>query len=111
MVKKQPPGNPARNLRGSPRPGQQQQQQQQQHQHQHPPASLFTERLSLATQQRTLDLFAATFQDVLTSPAFGTTLQAIKKALFERAFARAFQQPEFLSVYAARWSPTRALWT
>ena len=60
-------------------------------------------------QQRVLDIFRHAFADVLTSPSLTTTLQSVKQALFERDFARAFGDPEHLAVYAARWSPTRAL--
>ncbi|KAK3327854.1 hypothetical protein B0T19DRAFT_484878 [Cercophora scortea] len=61
-------------------------------------------------QQQVLDVFKASFFGaVLNAHAFDATLQAVKQALFERDFARAFCDPEHLAVYAARWSPTRAL--
>ncbi|KAL2258416.1 hypothetical protein VTK26DRAFT_8279 [Humicola hyalothermophila] len=60
-------------------------------------------------QQRVLDIFRHASNDVLSSPDFTTRLQSVKQALFERDFARAFGDPENLAVYAARWSPTRAL--
>ncbi|KAK3903093.1 hypothetical protein C8A05DRAFT_33173 [Staphylotrichum tortipilum] len=59
--------------------------------------------------QRVLDLFRHAFADALTSPNLTATLQSVKQALYERDFARAFGDPEHLAVYAARWSPTRAL--
>jgi len=59
--------------------------------------------------QRLLDIFRTTFYELLTSSEFTPKLQAVKQALFERDFARAFGEPENLDVYAARWSPTRAL--
>ncbi|KAL2127261.1 hypothetical protein VTI74DRAFT_11010 [Chaetomium olivicolor] len=59
--------------------------------------------------QRVLDIFYNTFCDVLKSPSLTTTLQSVKQALYDRDFARAFGDPEHLAVYAARWSPTRAL--
>lgn len=65
--------------------------------------------LTMAQQQRILDLFSQTFQDVLTSPSFTETVQEVKQALFDRDFIRAFAKPDYLAVYAARWSPTRAL--
>jgi 25S rRNA (uracil2843-N3)-methyltransferase len=60
-------------------------------------------------QQRILDVFRHTFDHVLSSPSLTTTLQSVKQALFDRDFAKAFGDPEHLAVYAARWSPTRAL--
>lgn len=60
-------------------------------------------------QQTLLDIFNASFSDVLTSHSFYSTLQEIKTALFRREFATAFSKPEYLDAYAARWSPTRAL--
>ncbi|GAB1314062.1 hypothetical protein MFIFM68171_04272 [Madurella fahalii] len=60
-------------------------------------------------QQCVLDVFRHAFQDVLSSPSLTTTLQSVKQALFERDFAKAFGDREHLAVYAARWSPTRAL--
>ncbi|KAK3499687.1 uncharacterized protein B0T23DRAFT_409617 [Neurospora hispaniola] len=60
-------------------------------------------------QQIILNIFRDTFSDVLFSDTFTSTLQAVKQALYEREFAKAFGDPEYLAVYAARWSPTRAL--
>ncbi|KAL2016623.1 hypothetical protein VTK56DRAFT_3241 [Thermocarpiscus australiensis] len=60
-------------------------------------------------QQRVLEVFRRTFSEVLSSPSFTATLQSVKQALFDRDFARAFGDPDYLAVYAARWSPTRAL--
>ncbi|KAK4104030.1 hypothetical protein N658DRAFT_419696 [Parathielavia hyrcaniae] len=60
-------------------------------------------------QQRVLDVFRHAFGDVLSSPSLTATLQSVKQALYDRDFARAFGDPELLDVYAARWSPTRAL--
>lgn len=68
--------------------------------------------LSSATrhhQQLILDIYKTAFHSVLSSPTFPTTLQSVKQALFDRDFARAFGTPENLSVYAARYSPTRSL--
>lgn len=95
--------------------------------------------LPLPVQQALLDVFAATFNPVLRRPDFTTRLQAVKGALFRRDFAVAFpsatsatsasrqtvQQEDDsvangiasltvddnnpLAVYAARWSPPRAL--
>ncbi|KAH6636810.1 hypothetical protein F5144DRAFT_196256 [Chaetomium tenue] len=60
-------------------------------------------------QQRVLDIFRHTFSETLTSSTLTTTLQSVKQALYDRDFGRAFGDPEHLEVYAARWSPTRAL--
>jgi 25S rRNA (uracil2843-N3)-methyltransferase len=60
-------------------------------------------------QQHVLDVFWHAFSEVLSSPDFTATMQSIKQALFDRDFAKAFGDPEHLAVYAARWSPTRAL--
>ncbi|KAH6854319.1 hypothetical protein B0I37DRAFT_26381 [Chaetomium sp. MPI-CAGE-AT-0009] len=60
-------------------------------------------------QQRVLDIFRHAFNEALTSPTLTTTLQSVKQALYDRDFPRAFGDPEHLEVYAARWSPTRAL--
>ncbi|KAM7185408.1 hypothetical protein V8F20_011827 [Naviculisporaceae sp. PSN 640] len=62
-------------------------------------------------QQLTLNIFRDTFANVLSSDTFSARLQTIKQALFERDFARAFPvgDADALAVYAARWSPTRAL--
>lgn len=65
--------------------------------------------IPLKHQQTLLDIFNASFSDVLTSQSFSSTLQEIKTALFRREFAAAFSKPEYLDAYAARWSPTRAL--
>lgn len=60
-------------------------------------------------QQRVLDVFRHAFGEVLSSSNFTDTLQSVKQALYDRDFARAFSNSEYLEVYAARWSPTRAL--
>ncbi|KAK3308940.1 uncharacterized protein B0T15DRAFT_491485 [Chaetomium strumarium] len=60
-------------------------------------------------QQRVLNVFRHAFSEVLSLPEFTATLQSVKQALFDRDFAKAFGDPEHLAVYAARWSPTRAL--
>ncbi|KAK4163594.1 hypothetical protein QBC43DRAFT_319379 [Cladorrhinum sp. PSN259] len=59
--------------------------------------------------QQLLDIFRNTYYELLTSSDFTPKLQAVKQALFERDFAKAFGDPENLEIYAARWSPTRAL--
>lgn len=61
------------------------------------------------TQVRLLDVFARTFAAELSATDRDDTLQQIKGDLYNRDFAAAFGQEERLAVYAARWSPTRAL--
>ncbi|EJT76313.1 hypothetical protein GGTG_06233 [Gaeumannomyces tritici R3-111a-1] len=60
-------------------------------------------------QKRILAVFAEAFAAELASDAFAPALQAIKQALFERDFDAAFGAEANLRVYAARYSPTRAL--
>lgn len=62
-----------------------------------------------AHQQKLLNIFQSTFDSVLSSESFTTTLQEVKTALFNREFDKAFGNEEYLEAYAARWSPTRAL--
>ena len=66
-------------------------------------------REDFAWQQRILNVFSQTFKEILFSDAFAATVQEVKQALFNRDFATAFGTEEYLEVYAARWSPTRAL--
>ncbi|KAK9782453.1 putative 25S rRNA (Uridine(2843)-N(3))-methyltransferase [Seiridium cardinale] len=63
----------------------------------------------LASQQKILGTFQSAFSDVLSSSDFPQTLQDVKSALYDRDFGRAFGREDYLEVYAARWSPTRAL--
>ncbi|KOS23400.1 Uncharacterized protein ESCO_006602 [Escovopsis weberi] len=84
-----------------PDPGQDQEQDHSQNQNQNLEAQ--------AQQQRLLDIFAHAFRDVLASNDFAQRLRDVKHALFDRDFAAAFGSEDLLRVYAARWSPTRAL--
>ncbi|KAI1194724.1 hypothetical protein F5X97DRAFT_310498 [Nemania serpens] len=68
-----------------------------------------SEEEELRRQQTLLDVFGSTFRDVLGAADFGAQLQEVKAALFNRDFGGAFAREEALDVYAARWSPTRAL--
>ncbi|KAI0861619.1 hypothetical protein F4860DRAFT_166508 [Xylaria cubensis] len=63
----------------------------------------------LRRQQTLLNIFSNTFRDVLEADDFAAQLQELKGALFNRDFEGAFAREEALDVYAARWSPTRAL--
>ncbi|KAI1434175.1 hypothetical protein GGR50DRAFT_663803 [Xylaria sp. CBS 124048] len=60
-------------------------------------------------QQALLNIFSTAFRDVLHSQNFAAQLQEVKTALFHRDFEAAFAREAALEVYAARWSPTRAL--
>ncbi|KAK4223887.1 hypothetical protein QBC38DRAFT_37507 [Podospora fimiseda] len=64
---------------------------------------------TLKHNQQLLNIFRNTYYELLTSSNFTEKLQAVKQALFDRDFAKAFGDPENLEIYAARWSPTRAL--
>ena len=59
-------------------------------------------------QQQTLNVFKDACTDSLND-SFQPTLQEVKEHLFKRDFLTAFGKPEYLRVYAARWSPSRAL--
>ncbi|KAI8962884.1 hypothetical protein F5Y11DRAFT_175462 [Daldinia sp. FL1419] len=63
----------------------------------------------LKAQQRLLNVFSDTFRDTLGAEDFSAVLQRVKQALFNRDFEAAFGSERFLEVYAARWSPPRAL--
>ncbi|KAI0838671.1 hypothetical protein F5Y06DRAFT_41465 [Hypoxylon sp. FL0890] len=71
------------------------------------PAAISAEEIK--AQQRLLNIFNDTFRDVLSDDDFATTLQKVKQALYNRDFEAAFGSEQFLEVYAARWSPARAL--
>ena len=73
------------------------------------PSPSVSDEATTARQQLALNVFKSTFGAVLSSPSFSSTLQSVKQALFDRDFARAFASNEYLEVYAARYSPTRAL--
>ncbi|KAK8050550.1 hypothetical protein PG994_012280 [Apiospora phragmitis] len=63
----------------------------------------------LKQQQALLNIFSDTFADVLGLDNFTSVLQEVKSALYNRDFEKAFGNEQYLEVYAARWSPTRAL--
>ncbi|KAK7941150.1 uncharacterized protein PG986_013537 [Apiospora aurea] len=63
----------------------------------------------LKRQQALLNIFSDTFADVLGLDNFTSVLQEVKSALYNRDFEKAFGNEQYLEVYAARWSPTRAL--
>ncbi|KAI0538810.1 hypothetical protein GGR58DRAFT_278561 [Xylaria digitata] len=63
----------------------------------------------LRRQQTLLNVFSNTFREVLEAEDFSSQLQELKTALFNRDFEGAFAREAALDVYAARWSPTRAL--
>ncbi|KAF2126410.1 hypothetical protein P153DRAFT_378000 [Dothidotthia symphoricarpi CBS 119687] len=59
-------------------------------------------------QQLLLNIFKDSFTERLQSD-FTPLLQELKGHLFNRDFATAFGRNEYLDMYAARWSPSRAL--
>ncbi|KKA26448.1 hypothetical protein TD95_000146 [Thielaviopsis punctulata] len=64
----------------------------------------------LAHYQLLLRVFASAYAAELAAREdLQSTIQDVKKALYERDFAAAFENEEGLAGYAARWSPTRAL--
>ncbi|TPX10783.1 uncharacterized protein E0L32_008352 [Thyridium curvatum] len=57
-----------------------------------------------------LEVFRRVFgETTLSADDFTTTLQEVKQALFNREFDKAFGNEKYLDVYAARWSPPRAM--
>ncbi|KAI1476282.1 hypothetical protein F4774DRAFT_420921 [Daldinia eschscholtzii] len=64
----------------------------------------------IKAQQRLLNVFSDTFRPILSDDEnFAAVLQKVKQALYNRDFEAAFGNELFLEVYAARWSPPRAL--
>ncbi|OTA84644.1 hypothetical protein M434DRAFT_56276, partial [Hypoxylon sp. CO27-5] len=63
----------------------------------------------IKAQQKLLNIFNDTFREVLSDDNFATILQKVKQALYNRDFEAAFGSEQYLEVYAARWSPARAL--
>ncbi|KAI1380917.1 hypothetical protein F4677DRAFT_204642 [Hypoxylon crocopeplum] len=60
-------------------------------------------------QQRLLNIFNDSFREVLGDDDFSIVLQKVKQALYNRDFEAAFSSEQHLEVYAARYSPPRAL--
>ncbi|KAH9906630.1 hypothetical protein F4778DRAFT_588298 [Xylariomycetidae sp. FL2044] len=116
MVKKKPSSSHKPAKTAKPAPAQRQQRQQQQHHHQQSSSSSSSSSArdpvspgELKHQQTLLDIFSTTFSAVLQEDTYGALLQEVKQALYAREFGRAFGREDYLEVYAARWSPTRAL--
>jgi len=69
--------------------------------------------LPLELQQSLLNIFNYTFPHLLNPSAsqdvLKPLLQRLKGHLYDRDFAAAFGNKEYLEAYAARWSPSRAL--
>jgi len=69
--------------------------------------------LPLELQQSLLNIFSYTFPHLLnpsaTQEVLKPLLQKLKGHLYDRDFAAAFGNKEYLEAYAARWSPSRAL--
>lgn len=64
--------------------------------------------IPVALQQKCLDIFRDAFTPGLDD-GHEVILQQVKTHLYNRDFAAAFGQDEYLRVYASRWSPGRAL--
>ncbi|CAA9959414.1 hypothetical protein PTNB73_10187 [Pyrenophora teres f. teres] len=64
--------------------------------------------IPIELQQLLLNIFRNSFAERLSSD-FAPLLQEVKGHLYNRDFATAFGKKEYLEVYAARWSPSRAL--
>jgi 25S rRNA (uracil2843-N3)-methyltransferase len=64
--------------------------------------------IPIELQQLLLNIFRDSFAERL-SVDFGPLLQEVKGHLYNRDFATAFGKDEYLEMYAARWSPSRAL--
>jgi len=60
----------------------------------------------LRLQQKCLNVFRDALESDIQD---GQTIQEVKGHLYNRDFATAFGKEEYLRVYAARWSPSRAL--
>lgn len=73
------------------------------------PKALKISPAELKQQQSLLNIFSDTFADVLGLDNFTSVLQEVKSALYNRDFEKTFGNEQYLEVYAARWSPTRAL--
>jgi len=69
--------------------------------------------LPLELQQSLLNIFSYSFPHLLnpiaTQDVLKPLLQKVKQHLYDRDFAAAFGNKEYLEAYAARWSPSRAL--
>jgi len=64
--------------------------------------------IPIELQQLLLNIFRNSFAERLSSD-FAPLLQEVKGHLYNRDFTTAFGKNEYLEVYAARWSPSRAL--
>lgn len=64
--------------------------------------------IPIALQQKLLNIFRDAFPITVESD-YEKTLQEVKGHLYNRDFNQAFGKPEHLTVYALRWSASRAL--
>ena len=64
---------------------------------------------AIELQQGLLDVFRTAFAHRLLSADFTPRLQQIKGHLYDRDFEKAFNNDQLREIYAARWSPSRAL--
>ncbi|EOA87492.1 hypothetical protein ACJQWK_10114 [Exserohilum turcicum] len=70
--------------------------------------TLVQQSIPVELQQVLLNIFRDSFAECLSTD-FGPLLQQVKGHLYNRDFATAFGKTEYLEMYAARWSPSRAL--
>lgn len=68
-----------------------------------------THHVPAGFQQSILDVFTLAFPVASQVNAFAPILQEVKGHLYNRDFLAAFGKPEYLDVYASRWSAARAL--
>ncbi|KAF2806586.1 uncharacterized protein BDZ99DRAFT_98331 [Mytilinidion resinicola] len=73
-----------------------------------PPVKDYEGPIPFELLQLLLNIFKNSFAQLLESD-FAPLLQEVKQHLFNRDFAQAFGRQDYLEVYAARWSSSRAL--
>jgi 25S rRNA (uracil2843-N3)-methyltransferase len=67
------------------------------------------EKLDPAPYQQLVDLLQSHSAETFAAPTFSATVQAVKGALYERDYPKAFGSEEYLRAYVARWVPGRAM--
>lgn len=71
--------------------------------------SPLVEKLDPAPYQQLVDLLQSHSAETFAAPTFSATVQAVKGALYERDYPKAFGSEEYLRAYVARWVPGRAM--
>lgn len=67
------------------------------------------EKVDPAAYHQLLALMESHSALAFASPTFSATVQAVKGALFERNYSKAFGSEDYLRAYVARWVPGRAM--